>query len=50
LIRLGFQPGEIGRSGPELTAAVRQYRRSKGLLETGDLSQALLAHMLRNGG
>jgi uncharacterized protein YcfJ len=50
LIRLGFQPGAIGRAGPELTAAVRQYQKSKGLLETGDLSQALLAHMLQNGG
>jgi len=29
---------------------VRQYQKSKGLLETGDLSQALLAHMLQNGG
>ena len=50
LIRLGFQPGPVGRAGPELTAAVRQYQKSKGLLETGDLSQALLAHMLQNGG
>jgi uncharacterized protein YcfJ len=50
LIRLGFQPGAIGRTGPELTAAVKQYQKSKGLLETGDLSQALLAHMLQNGG
>ena len=50
LIRLGYQPGAIGQPGPELTAAVRQYQKSKGLLETGDLSQALLAHLLQNGG
>jgi len=50
LIRLGYDPGAIGRPGPELTQAVLQYQKSKGLLETGELSQALLSHMLRNGG
>jgi hypothetical protein len=50
LIRLGYEPGAIGQPGPELTRAVMQYQKSKGLLETGDLSQALLAHMLKNGG
>ena len=50
LIRLGYEPGDIGDAGPELTGAVMEYQKSKGLLETGELSQALLAHMLRNGG
>ena len=50
LIRMGYDPGRLGQAGPELTAAVLQYQRNKGLLETGELSQALLTHMLRNGG
>ena len=50
LIRLGYDPGEIGEAGPALTDAVMQYQSSKQLLETGELSQPLLAHMLRNGG
>ena len=50
LIRLGYDAGELGQAGPALTNAVIGYQRSKGLLETGELSQALLTHMLRNGG
>ena len=50
LIRLGYDPGEIGEAGPALTDAVMQYQSSKQLLETGEPSQALLTHMLRNGG
>ena len=50
LIRLGYETGEIGRPGKLLTLAVMKYQQSKGLLETGELSQALLTHMLRNGG
>ncbi|MDH4047275.1 MAG: peptidoglycan-binding protein [Gammaproteobacteria bacterium] len=50
LIRLGYEPGPLGQAGPELTGAVMLYQKSKGLLETGDVSQALLTHMLRNGG
>ena len=50
LIRMGYEPGTLGQAGPQLTAAVMQYQKSKGLLETGELSQALLTHMLRNGG
>jgi uncharacterized protein YcfJ len=50
LLRMGYNPGNLGQAGPELTSAVLQYQRKKGLLETGELSQALLAHMLRNGG
>jgi hypothetical protein len=47
---MGYSPGKLGQAGPELTSAVLQYQKKKGLLETGELSQALLAHMLRNGG
>lgn len=50
LLRLGFKPGPFGTEGPELTQALMMYQKSKGLLETGELSQALLTHMLRNGG
>jgi putative peptidoglycan binding protein len=50
LIRLGYDPGEVGIAGPALTGAVVEYQQSKGLPETGELSQALLTHMLRNGG
>jgi peptidoglycan hydrolase-like protein with peptidoglycan-binding domain len=50
LIRLGFEPGEIGSAGSALTDAVMTYQKQHGLLETGELSQALLTHMLRNGG
>jgi outer membrane lipoprotein SlyB len=50
LIRLGYEPGDIGDAGPALAGAVKEYQKSKGLLETGELSQPLLTHMLRNGG
>jgi hypothetical protein len=50
LIRLGHDPGVLGSDGPNLTNAILSYQRDKGLLETGELSQALLTHMLRNGG
>lgn len=50
LIRLGYEPGDIGVAGPALDEAVSSYQKSQGLLETGELSQALLTHMLRNGG
>lgn len=50
LIRLRYEPGTLGQAGPQLTRAVMQYQKDKGLLETGELSQALLTHMLRNGG
>lgn len=50
LIRLGYEPGDIGDAGPELTGAVKEYQKSKQLLETGELSQALLSYLLQNGG
>jgi len=46
LIRLGYEPGALGSGGRDLTNAVTSYQRDKGLLETGELSQALLTHML----
>jgi Sec-independent protein translocase protein TatA len=51
LIRLGFDPGGVtGQVSPATTNAIQQYQAQKGLLETGQPSQALLTHMLRNGG
>jgi hypothetical protein len=50
LIRLGFDPGDVGTNGPALTNAVKEYQSGNGLLETGELSQELLTHMIRNGG
>jgi outer membrane lipoprotein SlyB len=50
LIRLGYDPGELGKAGDALTNAVKRYQSSVGLLETGQMSQELLTHMLRNGG
>ncbi len=50
LIRLGYEAGPIGQGGSQLNQAVIEYQKSKGLLETGELSEALLTHMLRNGG
>lgn len=50
LVRLGYEPGDIGSPGDALTNAVIAYQQAHGLLETGELSQALLEHMLKNGG
>jgi len=50
LIRMGYDPGNLGEAGPALTEAVTRYQDDKGLLTTGELSQPLLTHMLRNGG
>ena len=36
--------------GGAFRGAITEYQKSKGLLKTGELSQALLTHMLRNGG
>jgi hypothetical protein len=50
LIRLGFDPGAVdGKLSQETIEAIRQYQ-AKGLLEDGNPSQPLLAHMLKNGG
>lgn len=51
LIRLGYDPGAVdGRLSPSTVNAIKQYQAKKGLLEDGNPSQALLVHMLRNGG
>ena len=51
LIRLGFDPGPVnGVAGPETKAAVKQYQAQHGLLEDGNVSDALLTHLLKNGG
>ncbi|MGI9244810.1 MAG: peptidoglycan-binding domain-containing protein [Verrucomicrobiales bacterium] len=51
LVRLGFDPGPIeGEYGPNTARAIRQYQQRAGLLATGQASQELLKHMLRNGG
>ncbi len=51
LIRLGYTLGGVdGRLGPQTVVAIKSYQKSKGLLETGQPTQSLLMHMLRNGG
>jgi hypothetical protein len=50
LIRLGYDPGPVGVMNPQTTAAIKAYQGSKGLLETGQPSQELLKHMIKNGG
>ena len=50
LIRLGYDVGTVGMTNPQLEQAVRNYQRSAGLLETGQMSQELLRHMIANGG
>ena len=50
LIRLGYDPGPVGRMNQQTTAAIKDYEASKGLLVTGNLSQPLLQHMIRSGG
>jgi len=50
LIRLGYDTGSVGRMNPQTTAAIKAYQAKKGLLETGQPSQELLKHMIKNGG
>ena len=50
LIRLGYDPGSVGTMNPQTTAAIKAYQGKKGLLETGQPSQELLKHMIKNGG
>lgn len=51
LIRLGFDPGDVdGNLSPKTVAAIKQYQSKNKLLEDGTPSQALLTHMLKNGG
>lgn len=51
LVRLGFDPGPIdGAMGASTRRAIRTYQQAQGLPVTGQPSDALLKHMLRNGG
>jgi hypothetical protein len=50
LIRLGYDPGPVGTMNAQTTAAIKAYQGKKGLLETGQPSQELLKHMIKNGG
>lgn len=51
LIRLEYDPGDIdGRLGDQTIEAIISYQSKVGLLETGQPSQELLKHMVRNGG
>jgi peptidoglycan hydrolase-like protein with peptidoglycan-binding domain len=48
---LGYQPGPIdGSPGDDTKSAIMAYQRDQGLLETGQPSEALLAHMRQRGG
>ncbi len=51
LVRLGIDPGDIdGTLSPATVNAIKLYQAKKKLLEDGVPSQALLKHMLMNGG
>ena len=51
LIRLGYNPGGVtGQLSAATVEAIKQYQAKQGLLEDGHVSQALLIHLLRNGG
>jgi osmotically inducible lipoprotein OsmB len=46
LRQLGYEPGPIdGRPGPQTTAAIRAYQRDNGLLQDGNPTVELAAHM-----
>jgi uncharacterized protein YcfJ len=50
LVRLGYDPGQVGVMNLQTTTAIKAYQAEKGLLETGQPSQELLKHMIKNGG
>ncbi|GJM07857.1 MAG: hypothetical protein DHS20C11_01330 [Lysobacteraceae bacterium] len=50
LLRLGYDPGDIGSMNSRTREAIMRYQADHGLLETGEPSQELLRHMIRNGG
>ena len=51
LIKLNLDPGTVGGVLNEKTeSAIRTYQTKYNLLETGQPSQELLRHMIRNGG
>ncbi len=51
LVKLQFDPGTIdGELNDRTVAAIQAYQARHNLLETGQPSQELLRHMIRNGG
>ena len=51
LVRLGYDPGPInGELSAATVNAIRAYQVKHNLLETGQVSDALLKHMIRQGG
>ncbi len=51
LTDLGYEPGPVdGSYGPRTSQAITEYQKENGLLVTGTPSEALLAHMNKQGG
>lgn len=51
LVKLGYDPGNAdGRLSEQTITGILVYQSRAGLLETGQPSQELLKHMVRNGG
>lgn len=50
LIKMGYDPGELGTLTRQSVAVIKLYQAEHNLLETGRPSQALLAHMRQHGG
>ncbi len=51
LVRLGYDPGPInGERSAATVNSIRAYQVKHNLLETGQVSDALLKHMIRQGG
>ena len=51
LTELGYEPGPVdGAYGRRTSLAISEYQKENGLLVTGEPSEALLAHMNKQGG
>ena len=50
LIKMGYDPGELGTLTRQTVAVIKLYQSEHDLLETGRPSQALLQHMRQHGG
>jgi hypothetical protein len=51
LVRLGYDPGPVdGVAGSKVRQAIQSYQGDQKLLVTGEPSQQLAKHMLKNGG
>jgi len=50
LIKMGYDPGELGTLTRQSVAVIKLYQAEHDLLETGRPSQALLQHMRQHGG